>query len=144
MALHLLRMAVKIESIAHLRQVQADRLREEQEIGGEFLFTFTRNIPKRAEELIVGGSLYWVIKRYIRVRQSILGLERRENEEGRAFCAIRLDPRHVQVVSRPQKAFQGWRYLKPEDAPADLHPSRAQIKGLPDEMADELRELGLL
>ena len=83
MALHLLRMAVKIESIAHLKQVQAERLREEQRNGGKFLYTFTRNIPKRVDELLDGGSLFWVIKRYIRVRQPILGLERLQNRTPR-------------------------------------------------------------
>ncbi len=144
MALHLLRMAVKIESIAHLKQVQAERIRNEQRNGEGFLFTFTRNVPKRAEELLDGGSLFWVIKRYIRVRQTILGLERLQNDEGREFCAIRLDPEPIQVVSRRQKAFQGWRYFKPEDVPADLDVTDPQIDGLPSEMADELRELGLL
>ncbi len=144
MALHLLRMAVKIESIAHLKQVQAERLREEQRNGGEFLYTFTRNVPKRADELLGGGSLFWVIKRYIRVRQPILGLERLQNEDGRVFCAIRLDPEPIQVVSRRQKAFQGWRYFKPEDVPADLNVTDLKIDSLPAEMADELRELGLL
>ena len=144
MTLHLLRMAVKIESIAHLKQVQAVRLREEQKKGGEFLCTFTRNVPKRADELLDGGSLFWVIKRYIRVRQPILGIERLQNDDGREFCAIRLDPDPIQVVSRRQKAFQGWRYFKPEDVPADLDVTDLQIDGLPSEMADELRELGLL
>ena len=144
MALHLLRMAVKIESIAHLKQVQAERLREEQGNGGQFLYTFTRNIPKRADELLDGGSLFWVIKRYIRVRQPILGLERLQNDEGREFCAIRLEPEPIQVVSRRQKAFQGWRYFKPEDVPADLEVTSPQIDDLPPDMAEELRELGLL
>ena len=144
MALHLLRMAVKIESIAHLKQVQAERIRNEQRNGDGFLFTFTRNVPKRADELLDGGSLFWVIKRYIRVRQPILGLERLQNDEGREFCAIRLDPEPIQVVSRRQKAFQGWRYFKPEDVPADLDVTDPQIDGLPSAMADELRELGLL
>ena len=144
MALHLLRMAVKIESIAHLKQVQAERIRNEKRNGGEFRLTFTRNVPKRGDELLDGGSLFWVIKRYIRVRQPILGLERLQNEDGREFCAIRLDPEPIQVVSRRQKAFQGWRYFKPEDVPADLNVTDLQIDGLPAEMADELRELGLL
>ena len=144
MALHLLRMAVKIESIAHLKQVQTERLREEQRNGGQFLYTFTRNIPKRADELLNGGSLFWVIKRYIRVRQPILGLDRLQNDEGREYCAIRLDPELIQVVSRRQKAFQGWRYFKLEDVPADLDDTDRQIDDLPPEMAEELRELGLL
>jgi len=143
-ALHLLRMAVKVESISHLRQIQTERLRQEKENGGKHLYTFTRNFPKRADELVDGGSLYWVIKRYIRVRQPILGLERRKNDEGREFCAIQLDPEPIQVVSRRQKAFQGWRYFKPEDVPSDLDVNDVQFDDMPSDMADELRELGLI
>ena len=144
MALHLLRMAVKVESIAHLKQIQAERLIQEKQNSGKYLYTFTRNVPKRADELLNGGSLYWVIKKYIRVRQPILGLERRKNNEGREFCAIRLDPEPIQVVSQRQKAFQGWRYFKPEDVPADLDINEVQFDDMPADMADELRELGLL
>ena len=144
MTIHLLRMAVGVENIANLQQIQSDRLSQSSTQNEKGLYTYTRNIPKKVNDLIDGGSIYWVIKRYIRVRQNILGIERRENDEGRAFCAIKIDPVLKQVVARRQKAFQGWRYLKPEDKPVDLQISNHKAKNMPSEMIDELRDLGLI
>ena len=144
MTIHLLRMAVRVESVAKLKQLQAERLVQSATKNKSELYTYTRNIPKRFDELIDDGSIYWVIKKYIKVRQRILGIERHTNEEGRAYCAIQIDPELKQVVARRQKAFQGWRYLKPEDIPVDLHPSQSKVANLPSALADELRELGLI
>ena len=144
MTIHLLRMAARVESVAKLKQLQAERLVQSATKNKSELYTYTRNIPKRIDELIDDGSIYWVIKKYIKVRQRILGIERHTNEEGRAYCAIQIDPELKQVVARRQKAFQGWRYLKPEDIPVDLHPSQSKVANLPSALADELRELGLI
>ena len=144
MTVHLLRMAVQVESIAHLKQIQADRLHKQLAQGEAGLYTYSRNIPKRADDLIDGGSIFWVIKRYIRVRQRILGIERHTNEEGRPYCAFQIEAEPIKVVPRRQKAFQGWRYLKPEDVPSDIGVSRSQATDMPTEMANELRELGLI
>ena len=144
MTIHLLRMAVRVENIAHLKQIQNERLQKRVTKGEARLYTFSRNIPKRVDDLIDGGSIYWIIKKYIRVRQRILGFERHTNEEGRRYCAIQIDPELVQVVPRRHKAFQGWRYQKPEDAPLDVGPSQIQVTDIPAEMANELRELGLI
>ena len=143
MAVHLLRMAVRIESIAHLSEIQAERMASTK---GKRLFTYTRNVPRRTAELIDGGSIYWVVKRLIRVRQKIVGIEPGTNEEGRKYCAIELDPGHILLEPRQQKAFQGWLYLKPEEAPIDLPPgSTVEIDAdMPPEMQAELRELGLI
>ena len=119
MTIHLLRMAARIESVANLKQIQAERLVQSRTENKSELYTYTRNIPKRIDELIDGGSIYWVIKKYIKVRQRILGIERRANDEGKAYCAIQIDPELKQVVARRQKAFQGWRYLRPEDIPEE-------------------------
>ena len=143
MTVHLLRMAVRIESIAQLKEIQAER---RSETKGKRLHTFTRNVPKRIDELTDGGSIYWVVKRLIRVRQEIIGIKQDTNSEGRKFCAIELNPEHVLLEPRQQKAFQGWRYLKTEEAPLDL-PAGASIDAdtdMPPEMQAELKELGLL
>ena len=137
-------MAVRVESVAKLKQLQAERLVKSETENKSELYTYTKNIPKRIDELIDGGSIYWVIKKYIKVRQRILGIERHTNDEGRAYCAIQIDPELKQVVARRQKAFQGWRYLKPQDIPLDLEISESKVTGMPIEMADELRELGLI
>ena len=144
MTIHLLRMAARVESVAKLKKLQAERLVQSATENKSELYTYTRNIPKRMDELIDDGSIYWVIKKYIKVRQRILGIERHTNEEGRAYCAIQIDPELKQVVARRQKAFQGWRYLKPEDIPIDLHSPHSKVTNLPSSLADELRELGLI
>lgn len=144
MTVHLLRMAVGVESLAHLKQIQSERLRQTEGRNENGLYTFTRNFPKQVDDLIDGGSVYWVVKRFIRVRQEILGIEKRENDEGKSFCAIRIDPVLKRVVARRQKAFQGWRYLRPKDIPEDLQSSTFAANEMPSEMADELRELGLI
>jgi hypothetical protein len=143
MTVHLLRMAVRIESISQLKEIQAERRASTK---GKRLHTFTRNVPKRIDELTDGGSIYWVVKRLIRVRQEILGISQEVNDEGRKYCAIELSPAHVLLEPRQQKAFQGWRYLKPEEAPLDL-PEGATLEtdsDMPPEMMAELKELGLL
>ena len=55
-----------------------------------------------------------------------------------------MDPDPIQVVARRQKAFQGWRYLKPEDAPLDLNIAEKQVTEIPVDLENELRELGLI
>ncbi|MDA0241694.1 MAG: DUF1489 domain-containing protein [Proteobacteria bacterium] len=147
MPVHLLRMAVGIESLDHLRDRQAERMAQSPGGKGKArLLTYTRNVPKRADELIADGSIYWVVKRFVRVRQKILSIEPITTEEGRRRCQIELDPTLVRTELHPHKAFQGWRYLRLEDAPPDQKEG-AEAEGdedIPAEMAAELRNLGLL
>ena len=77
----------------------------------------TRMWPKRAEELLAGGSLYWVFKGSILARQCILRLDEAMGADGIARCAIVLDPHVVRTHAATRRPFQGWRYLKAEDAP---------------------------
>ncbi|MAF49737.1 MAG: DUF1489 domain-containing protein [Rhodospirillales bacterium] len=144
MTVHLLRMAVRVESIGQLRSIQAERLKQSAKGRKKRLFTHTRNVPRRSEELLDGGSIYWVVRRYIRVRQKIIGVEQGTNSEGRKYCAIELDPELVMVEPRRQKAFQGWRYFRTRDVPKDLEQTVAETEELPAELADELRDLGLI
>ena len=146
MTVHLLRMAVRVESVGHLRTIQAERMQESAKSRKkQRLFPYTRNAPRRDKELLDGGSIYWVVKRYIRVRQKILGIESATNDEGRRYCSIELDPELVLVEPRRHKAFQGWRYFRTEDVPGDiLEQSATEVDSLPLELADELRDLGLI
>jgi len=145
MTVHLLRLAVGAESLDDVRRFQAARIASlRQQTGEDLLQTYTRNVPRRAEELIDGGSIYWVIKSLIRVRQRVLGVDRITDKEGRDRCALTLDPNLVLVEPRPQKAFQGWRYLRPEDAPPDVGRGGDSSADLPDDLAAELRDLGLI
>ena len=145
MALHLLKMAVGIESFDHLRAVQRERLQLGKNLGakGE-LRHLTRNKPKRTFSVLDGGSIYWIIKGYICARQKIKGFGEALGRNGRPRCAIFLDPNLIQTVLLQQKPIQGWRYLEEITAPDDLVGSPRQETSLPDEMAKELRFLGLL
>ena len=146
MTLNLIKLCVGIEDIDHLINVHHARINAARSNGEPAVVRHvTRNTPRRAAEVLDGGSLYWVIRRVISVRQPIIGLESVEREDGRPACAIILANQHIRTVPRRFRAFQGWRYLPGEDAPADLSQGQASIRNdLPPEMAAELRELGLL
>lgn len=134
-----------MESIGQLKSVQAARLAMQSgEKGPRVLRTFTRNVPRRMTELLDGGSIYWVMKRFVRARQTVIGCELLTNSEGRTYAALALDPEITRTELRPQKAFQGWRYLRPEDAPRDLAAAAEAADDMPPEMVAELRQLGLL
>jgi len=144
---HLIKMAVGIDSIVHLAERQAWRLRQAEAEGGmPALRHFTRHMPRRAEELCADGSLYWVIRGFACVRQRLLACERRTDGDGDKACALVLDPHLVRTHRRAVRPFQGWRYLTPDKAPRDL-PGGGIGAGedeLPPELADELRALGLI
>lgn len=144
MALHLLKLAVGIDSVAHLARVQKARRAERRANGeGGGTWHFTRNFPRQADEVLDGGSLYWVIKGVIRVRQPITGFEEvLDPQEGIRRCAILLDEALVETEARPCRAFQGWRYLAAKDAPPDRTGGGGD--DLPAEMEAELRALGIL
>lgn len=103
----------------------------------------TRMWPKRAEELLAGGSLYWVFKGAILARQRILRLDEVTGGDGITRCGIVLDPDVVRTSAATRRPFQGWRYLKPEDAPADLPKARAGDDSLPPDLDAMLAEIGL-
>jgi hypothetical protein len=139
--LHLLKLSVGIRDIAHLRQVQAARLK-----SGPPLRTRTRSFPRRADEVRAGGSIYWVIAGAVVVRQRVLDFVDDAWEDGTACVGIVLHKTLVPVVGRAIRPFQGWRYLEAADAPPDLVKS-ARVRGeetLPPALRRELRSLGLL
>ena len=140
MAVHLLKLAVGIDNIGHLRDVQERRLAE-----NGHLFHITRFMPRRGEEVLDGGSLFWVVRNFIRVRQRILDL-RSVKTEGSAGskCAFVLDPELVLTVPSRRRPHQGWRYFEASSAPPDLGASIEEFGDMPAEMAAELRALGLL
>jgi hypothetical protein len=146
MALHLLKMCVGVDSVARLRELQAQRL-DRQRASGQApeLRHLTRNMPRRADEIVGEGSLYWIIKGHIRARQRILRLERLDDATSLKRCAVVLDTKIVETQPRRARPMQGWRYLPAADAPADL--AHSDFKGAPDmppQMMADLRELGLL
>lgn len=98
--------------------------------------------PKRATELLDGGSLYWVMKGFIKARQQIIGLERVTGEDGIARCAILLDTNVVNIELTPRRAFQGWRYLEGAQIPRDSETGSQEID-LPEALIHELARLGV-
>ena len=100
-------------------------------------------MPRRSEQLLDGGSLYWVVRGVIRCRQELVGFDEDfDKEEAHKYCKIKVKRTIIRTAPRACRAFQGWRYFKPEDAPPDL--SKGDTGDMPREMADELKRLGLL
>lgn len=135
--LHLIKLCVGVDSVAELVAWNA------QHEGRESGHT-TRMTPKRNDELLDGGSLYWVIKGQIACRQRLLELRPVRGEDGVSRCRLVLDGTIVPVVPRPYRAFQGWRYLEAKDAPPDLEESSVAVAAMPEEMKRELAALGLI
>jgi hypothetical protein len=104
----------------------------------------TRMFPKRVEEVLNGGSLYWVFKGVVLCRQRILRLDEVTGGDGILRCGIVLDPEAVRVAATPRRPFQGWRYLSPEDAPRDLPKGRESEEALPQSLQNALAEIGVL
>ncbi|SFR18916.1 DUF1489 family protein [Poseidonocella sedimentorum] len=104
----------------------------------------TRMWPKREAELLQGGSIYWVIKGNILARQRVVRLDEVIRQDGIRRCGIVLDREVMLTRPAPRRPFQGWRYLKPEDAPADLPASRAAETALPADLDAALTEIGIL
>ncbi len=101
----------------------------------------TRMMPKRRDELLAGGSLYWVIAGWIAARQRLIDIAPMIGTDGITRCRLALDPKIVLTELRPRRPFQGWRYFRPEDAPPDLG---ASLANLPPKLMAELAALGLL
>ena len=146
MSVNLVKLCVGIESPAHLARVHKERLAGQKAAGqSPQLFHTTRMMPKRHQELIDGGSLYWVIKGVIQLRQRITGFEEGLKSDGTPCWKIMLGRKHHLVRPTPRRPFQGWRYLEANEAPADLSGARADaISQLPAKMRRDLAELGLL
>ena len=137
--LHILKLCVGAESVEDL--VQWQNSHRGLWPAGEAMHV-TRMWPKREAE-VTQGSLYWVIKGVVLARQRILRLEEVIGGDGIRRCALVLDAAVVRTEPAPRRAFQGWRYLDPADAPRDLVKGREREEKLPDELARALADIGL-
>lgn len=117
MAIHIIKLCVGADSIEDLADWQTRLMTQYPQPFHE-----TRMTPKRKDEVLAGGSIYWVIKRAIRVRQRIVDIRVKDDPTGRSYCELVFDPELVPVHPRRKRPFQGWRYLKAGDAPPDLTP----------------------
>jgi hypothetical protein len=145
MALNLIKLCVGCDSVEDLEEWIAFRLDERRRAGEPAeQFHTTRMMPTRGSELLDGGSLYWVIKAQVQCRQRLLDIRPFVDQEGISRCHLILDPTVVRTEWQPRRAFQGWRYLKQPDAPADIGTSHAELMAMPPKLRRELAELGLL
>lgn len=143
MTIHLIKLSVGPENLSDLVAWQTQRLaalRHAKQTPE--LMHITRNMPKRAAEVLDGGSIYWVIKGWIVARQKLIEL-RPLLHDGIPHCGLVLDPEMIRVAPRKHRPFQGWRYFAPEAAPRDLALGERD-EDLSDELRKELAELGLL
>ncbi|WP_010140305.1 DUF1489 family protein [Oceanicola sp. S124] len=140
MPVHLIKLSVGTESVEDLAGWQALRIAQ----TGAPPRHVTRMWPKREAEILGGGSIYWVIKGQIQARQRIVGLEEVDRGDGIRRCAVVLDPQLYRVAPTQKRPFQGWRYLKPEDAPRDLPAARESDDSLPPELDAALAEIGVI
>ena len=147
MPLHLIKLCVGCDSIEDLASWQAERLRQRRKAGEKRpqLFHRTFQTPQRREELLAGGSLYWVIKGLVQVRQPLADIAEGAKEDGTPCCLLVLKNELVPVRPTPRRAFQGWRYLDPAEAPEDLEARSAALIGpMPPRLRRQLAELGLI
>jgi hypothetical protein len=145
MPLHLIKLAVGCDSIKELKSWVAERMRTAKAKGlPRHHNHITRMVPKRDEELLAGGSLYWVIRGEIAAREKLIGIEPFRDSDGIGRCRILMQPKVIAVLPRPMRPFQGWRYLEHRDVPPDLDSAGAGLAEMPEPMRRELRELGLL
>jgi hypothetical protein len=145
MSLNILKLCVGCESVEDLEEWIAEKLEQRRRAGEpvEHWHT-TRMVPTRAAEITDGGSLYWVIKGSVQCRQRLVEVRPFVDDEGISRCRLMLDPVVVRTEWQPRRAFQGWRYLKQNEAPADLGKGRKGIAEMPPKLRQELAELGLL
>ena len=138
MPLHLIKLCVGVSEVSELKQWVQDARK-----GLETLDHTTRMFPKRGNEILKGGSLYWVIRGMILCRQPIADLVAVKGEDGISRCRIDFKAKIIPVWPTPRRAFQGWRYLSAEDAPKDLN-KNSIANEMNEDMRRELSELGLL
>ena len=145
MTVHLVKLCVGVDTVQDLKDWQDERLDQLERAGKTpELCHRTLQAPRRRGEVLDGGSLYWVIKGVMLVRQRILDLRPDIKDDGIACCGIVLDAVLVATRAQARRAFQGWRYLPAADVPADLGVVGEDDGEMPKAMRADLRELRLI
>ncbi|MBS0239958.1 MAG: DUF1489 domain-containing protein [Proteobacteria bacterium] len=145
MTLHLVKLCVGVNTVEDLAAWQTKHRPYKTHDGKRGVYHRTFQSPKRQAELLDGGSIYWVIKGFILVRQLLIGFEDGTKDDGTPCCLILFAPPLIAVRPTPRRAFQGWRYLTADDAPPDLAKGKSdQIASMPADMRKKLADLGLI
>ncbi len=134
MALHLMKLCIGIRSLDDMIAWQSKQMEKV-----EHPFHRTLNIPKRMNELLDGGSMYWVVGNKFLVRQMFVDITQGMNADGKSYCEMRFDKKLVPLVPQSKSPFHGWRYLAPENAPQDLETGVSKI-GIPARLEFRLKE----
>ena len=140
--IHMIKLCVGVSSLEELESYRDERAHWwDADYGEDVHVHRTRMMPKRAAEMEGKASIYWVISGQVVCRQPILRLARYTNAEGVDYCDIIMAPDMVRTVPYPKRPFQGWRYLRPEDAPPDIG-ANENAESLA--LAADLAKLGLI
>lgn len=134
MALHLMKLCIGVRNMDDMKAWQS---RQMQQVKHPYHRTL--NIPKRADELLDGGSLYWVVGNKFLVRQKFIDIKQGINADGKSFCEMILDKNLVPLIPQSKSPFHGWRYLAAENAPLDLETGLSKI-GIPARLEFRLKE----
>lgn len=141
MTIHIVKLCVGADSVEDLAEWQIGQMKRAKKAKrAPRPVCGTRMWPKRGEDVLKGGSLYWVIKGVIVVRQRIVEIAEVTDDHG-LRCGLYLDPHLHRTAPQPRRAFQGWRYLEAKDAPADLSEAQGGAD-LPEHLRRQLVELG--
>ena len=139
--IHLVKLSVGTETVEDLLAWQSSARAQGRDGYPRHV---TRMWPKREEALLKGGSIYWVIKGFLQCRQEILRLDEVIGEDGIRRCAIVLNPAIIRTTTAKKRPFQGWRYLKPDQAPRDLSGRPSEEEPLPAKLAGALADIGVI
>src|ERR1700682_1660081 len=93
-ALNLIKLCVGCDSVKDLEQWIKQRLKQRARRGlsREHMHR-TRMMPKRADELRDGGSLYWVIRGEVMCRQRLIDVRPFVDKAGVGRCHLVLGPK---------------------------------------------------
>ena len=146
MTIHLVKLSAGTDSVETLAEWQAERLAKmKRDSLKPEMFHRTLQMPRRREELLDGGSIYWVIKGMIQARQRLIDFREGTRLDGTPCTVIIFDKKLMPVRPVPRRAFQGWRYLDDTDVPPDLvNGANDGLAGMPPKMRQELAELCLI
>ncbi|MCP5382622.1 MAG: DUF1489 domain-containing protein [Kordiimonadaceae bacterium] len=139
MTIHIIKLCVGVDSVDHLMELRKNNSRYRTL---DYHYHITRFKPKKAEEILDGGSIYWVIKGFIQARQRIIGFDEIQTDQG-VKCMIKMDKKVHLTESQPRRAFQGWRYFEENAAPNDIS-NNSEVADMPSQLKNDLKSLGLL